>query len=167
MRHLFRQIVAACTLGNPVTRTAQRQIRKCALIASLLVLPGVHVDCTCSLAGAQEIAGRYKLTGANIQYRITVPQQKPAAAIVIQYLPPQTLIQNATPAFSSYDPQTGIVKWLFSEVAPGILTISLQLAHPLERNEIKAEVLFKDHSGASSTFAIEPLPMKRRQLEGC
>ena len=132
------------------------------------IIPFIFVALLCmGTAKAQELAGRYKHTGATITYRITVPQQKPAAAIVLQYLPPGTTIQNALPAFSSYDPKTGIVKWLFSDVTPGVLVIELQLTQPVTSQEIKAEVLFKDHQGVSNTFAIEPLPMKRKQLEGC
>ncbi len=167
MRQLFKLLLVKIFLNNKVTLPARLQIMKRTVIACLLLLSGFHIDCMLTPVIAQEMAGRYKMTGASIRYQVTVPQQKPAAVIVVQYLPPHTAIKNATPGYSTYDPQTGIVKWLFSEVEPGVLTINLQLANPVERNDVKAEVLFKDHSGASSIFAIEPLAMKRKQMEGC
>ena len=163
----FRCMFFACLRCKVFRLPTHPWIRNNVAIAFLCLASYFHALGPTSQAEAQEIAGRYKLTGASIRYQIAVPQQKPAAVIIIQYLPPHTAIQNAIPAYDTYDPQTGIVKWLLSEVEPGVLTIRLQMASPVDQHAIKAEVLFKDHSGASNTFAIEPLPMKRTQLEGC
>ena len=66
-----------------------------------------------------------------------------------------------------YDPETGEMRWLFTNPEAGLLRISLKLAEPLAAQQVRAEALFKDHSGQSSNYAIRPAPMKRRVLEGC
>ena len=145
-----------------------RFVRRLFVLALSVSVLGVAVLSLPPMAGAQqEIAGRYKLSGAEIQYTITIPQQRPAAVIVVQYLPPGTEILQATPQYSSYDGATGIAKWLFIDAQPGPLRLRITLARPLDNRDIQAEVLFKDQSGTSSTFTIAPTPVKRKVLEGC
>ena len=115
----------------------------------------------------QEIAGRYKLKGAEIVHTITIPAQRPAAVIVVQYLPPGTEILQTTPQYSSYDGATGTLKWLFIDAQPGPLQLRVTLARPVDSRDIHAEVLFKDQTGASSTYTIAPAPVIRKALEGC
>ena len=114
----------------------------------------------------QEIAGRYKLKGAEIVHTITIPPQRPAAVIVVQYLPPGTEILQTTPQHSSYDGATGTLKWLFIDAQPGPLQLRVTLAKPVDSRDIHAEVLFKDQAGASSTYTIAPAPVIRKALEG-
>lgn len=115
----------------------------------------------------QEIAGRYKLKGTEIVHTITIPQQRPAAVIVVQYLPPGTEILQTTPQHSSYDGATGTLKWLFIDAQPGPLQLRISLSRPVASHDIRAEVLFKDQSGTSSTYTIAPAPVIRKALEGC
>ena len=116
---------------------------------------------------AEELIGRYKLRGANIDYTITIPQERPAAAIIIQYLPAGTKVLGSSPAVSSDVPESGEMRWLFTNPEAGRLRISLELAKPLANHQIRAEALFKDHSGQNSNYAIRPAPLKRKMLEGC
>jgi len=137
----------------------------CTITVILLLIGGLAC---CSYAkDQQEIAGRYTVHGTRILHKITLPQQRPSAVIVVQYLPPQTKILQTTPHFSSYDETTGIVKWLLSETESGRLTISITLEKPVDRHRIRAEVLFKDQTGISNAFTIAPSPLKRKMLEGC
>lgn len=115
----------------------------------------------------QEIAGRYKLKGTEIVHTITIPPQRPAAVIVVQYLPPGTEILQTIPQHSSYDGATGTLKWLFIDAQPGPLQLRITLSRPVASHDIRAEVLFKDQSGTSSTYTIAPAPVIRKALEGC
>lgn len=119
------------------------------------------------LAEERQVAGRYKVSGNTILHTITIPAQPPVAVIVVQYLPPGTLITSADPAYSSYDQATGEVKWLLRSVSPGVLQMRLTLAHEVDKGKIRAEALFKDALGGSSTYALSPQPMKRKVVEGC
>ncbi len=116
---------------------------------------------------AEELFGRYKIRDRRIDYTITIPQQRPAAAIIVQYLPPQTEVLGSDPPCNSYDPESGEMKWLFTDPQPGALRISLELAAPVSNQDVRAEVLFKDHTGASSSYSGRPLPLMRKMLEGC
>lgn len=143
-------------------------IRLFFIAAFVVPVTGVVVFPFSSPAWAQqEIAGRYKLKGAEIVHTITIPPQRPAAVIVVQYLPPGTEIVQTTPQYSSYDGATGTVKWLFIDAQPGPLQLRLTLGRPVDSRDIRAEVLFKDQSGTSSTYTIAPAPVIRKALEGC
>ncbi|MDD2464235.1 MAG: hypothetical protein PHI97_09575 [Desulfobulbus sp.] len=145
------------------------------------ILHGIFVALTCttiflgtdglrsgSLAREQqEIAGRYRFTGTEITHKINIPQQTPDAVIVVQYLPPNTEILDAIPAYNSYDATYGVAKWLFTKAQPGVLKIQIKLAQPVDSQHIRAEVLFKDHTGASNAYTIAPAPLRRKILEGC
>ena len=135
------------------------------LLLALFISQGI-AGRTC-LAEERQVAGRYKVSGNTIMHTITIPPQPPAAVIVVQYLPPGTPIASAAPAYSSYDPTTGEVKWLLKGVSPGVLQIRLTLAHEVNKDKIRAEALFKDALGGSSTYALSPQPMKRKTVEGC
>ena len=136
-------------------------------LRTMTVLMALLFTFFCQELQAEELIGRYKLRGTDIDYSITIPQERPAAAIIIQYLPAGTEVLSSCPAFSSYDPETGEMRWLFTNPEAGLLRISLKLAEPLAAQQVRAEALFQDHSGQSSNYAIRPAPMKRRVLEGC
>jgi hypothetical protein len=113
------------------------------------------------------IAGRYKHRGRRITHRIAIPLHPPAAAIVVQHLPPGTVIEKSVPAYSSYDVESGTVKWLFPGVQPGTLKIRIILGERVEPGKISAEVLFKERSGESNTFTVQPSVMRSTAIEGC
>lgn len=135
------------------------------VLVSLSLLQGLAGE-NC-FAGDQQVVGRYKVSGATIRHTITIPPQPPMAVIVVQYLPPGTEIIAAEPAFSRYDQEKGEVKWLFKDVNPGPLTIDLKLGHEVDRNQLRAEALFKDGQGGSNTYTLAPQPMMRKAIEGC
>lgn len=148
----------------------QYRARKSVRLASFLLLAlSISQGIAGPICRAEErqVAGRYKVSGNTILHTITIPAQPPAAVIVVQYLPPGTQIASADPAYSSYDPATGEAKWLLKGVSPGVLQIRLTLAHEVNKDKIRAEALFKDAVGGSSTYALSPQPMKRKAVEGC
>lgn len=122
---------------------------------------------TVPVQAAEELFGRYRIRDTRIDYTITIPQQRPAAAIIIQYLPPHTEVLSSQPPCNSYDPESGEMKWLFTDPSPGDLRIGLELAAPISSREVRAEVLFKDHTGESHSHSGKPLPLMRKMLEGC
>ena len=135
------------------------------LLLSLLLSQGI-AGSVCQ-AEERQVAGRYKVNGNTILHTITIPTQPPVAVIVVQYLPPGTSITSTDPSYSSYDKTTGEVKWLLKGVPPGLLQIRLTLAHEVDKDKVRAEALFKDALGGSSTYTLTPQPMKRKTIEGC
>lgn len=131
------------------------------LFASLLLnpLPGG--------AAEEQVGGRYKFKGRKISHRIIIPEDPPAAVILVQYLPAGTVIEKAVPHYSSYDPVNGVAKWLFTEVQPGPMKVKVKLGQKVPRDQVSAEVLFKDAVGGSETLTISPMPLKRAAIEGC
>ena len=138
-----------------------------ALAVAVFLATGAVLSLSSPVWAQQEVAGRYKLKGAEIVHTITIPPQRPAAVIVVQYLPPGTEILQTTPQYSSYDGVTGTLKWLFIDAQPGPLQLRISLSRPVASHDIRAEVLFKDQSGTSSTYTIAPAPVIRKALEGC
>ncbi|WP_153306514.1 hypothetical protein [Desulfogranum japonicum] len=142
------------------------QLKKRAL--HMVLVLGVLLSCTpCSTALGQDIIGRYKVKGNRIIHKIVIPQDPPAAVIVLQYLPKGTDVVKTSPDYSSYDKETGTLKWLFDDVQPGHLSLKITLAKRIDAKNISAEVLFLDQTGQSNIFSLSPLPMKRRAIEGC
>lgn len=135
------------------------------LLLALFIFQGIAGPLC--LAEERQVAGRYKVNGNTILHTIIIPQQPPVAVIVVQYLPPGTVITSAEPAYSSYDQATGEAKWLLKGVPPGLLQIRLTLAHEVNKDKIRAEALFKDALGGSNPYALTPQPMKRKAVEGC
>lgn len=154
MNHLF------CLLCTPA-------LRRSLLGFGIFLIFLLAAICAHAAVPAEELAGRYKIRDTRIDYSISIPQERPAAAIIIQYLPPQTKVLSSCPAYNSYDPETGEMKWLFADPEPGLLRIILELEQTLTNQDVRAEALFKDHSGLSSTYSIQAAPMRRRMLEGC
>ena len=131
------------------------------LFTLLLINPGL------GQTAEEHIGGRYKFSGKTISHRIIIPANPPAAVILVQYLPTGTTIEKARPHYSSYDPERGVAKWLFTDVQPGPLKVKLKLGQMVPRDKVSAEVLFKDDVGGSETLTITPMPLKRKAIEGC
>ena len=125
-----------------------------------LGLPGLR-------AAEQEVAGRYKIYDWGIRFTITVPDPPPAAAIIVLHLPPDVTVDEATPPVGSHDRGTGEVKWLPPDISPGRLHLKLNLSRRVGKEEVRSEVLFRDVSGGSSSYALKPIDVKRAAIEGC
>lgn len=134
------------------------------LLLLLLALP-----CQTSQGAAQEIAARYSQPrGTQISWQISIPSPPPAAVIVSQSIPPGTVITGSSPAYSSYDQDTGIAKWLLTNVQAGTITMSMELATPIrKKGEIHGKIIFQDQRAQAIAEGFMTLQSKKKAIEGC
>lgn len=109
-------------------------------------------------AGDALVGGQYQsAAGQDIQLLVTVGSPAPTTLIVIQNLPPGTVVDSASPAFNQYDAGKGEVKWLLTHVNPGRYTINLRLQHPVVSGRISGDIRYKDPgSGRMITLRVRP-----------
>lgn len=106
--------------------------------------------------------------GNYITWKIRVPSPPPAAVIIIQYILPGTEILQSSHALSSYDKKRGIVKWLITPVAPGLLKMDMKISRPIrKKGEIHGEVMFKDASHHTTASVFMKPRARKKALEGC
>lgn len=117
------------------------------------------------------ISARYsKPRGNNIKWHISIPSPPPAAVIVIQSIPPGTIVETSSPSHQSYDPETGTVKWLLTGVHPGKISMKMKLDTPiLKKGEIRGQIIFQDKSKKPIAFVFMTPTKKTRTMaiEGC
>ncbi len=135
----------------------------------LLLLIMLALPCQTSLAGSPEIKARYRQPrGTKISWQISIPSPPPAAVIVIQSIPPGTMIKDSSPAFSSHDPSTGTAKWLLTGVQTGRITMSMELDNPIrKKGEIHGKIIFQDQSAQAIAEGFMILQNKKKAIEGC
>lgn len=85
-----------------------------------------------------------KSQGKQIQLLLSIPPSPPASIIVIQHLPPGTVIVRSSPGISKYIKNRGEAKWLLKGVRAGSLKVNLELAQALAGNQIHGEIRYKD-----------------------
>lgn len=109
-------------------------------------------------AGDVLVKGQYlSAAGQDIQLLITVGSPAPTTLIVIQNLPPGTVVDSASPAFNQYDAGKGEVKWLLTHVNPGRYTVNLHLQHPVASGHISGDIRYKDPgSGRMINLRVRP-----------
>jgi len=109
-------------------------------------------------AGEPLVGGQYlSAAGQDIQLLVTVSSPAPSTLIVIQNLPPGTVIDAASPAFNQYDAGKGEVKWLLTHVNPGRYTVSLRLQRPVVSGGISGDIRYKDPgSGRMINLRVRP-----------
>ena len=95
-----------------------------------------------SAAKEQAISARYSNPrGTEIKWYISVPESPPAAVIILQKIPPQTIVLHSSPPYHSYDRKTGTVKWLLTHVKPGKIFMTMKLDTPIrKKGEIRGEI---------------------------
>ncbi|MCI5144017.1 MAG: hypothetical protein D3923_00480 [Candidatus Electrothrix sp. AR3] len=88
------------------------------------------------------ITARYSQPrGTQIKWQITIPESPPAAVIIIQRIPPQTVVLKSSPTYHSHDQATGTVKWLLTNIQPGKISMSMELDKPImKKGEIHGEI---------------------------
>ncbi len=144
---------------------AQRSV----LLAVLLVMSlFVVVDCAVA-ADLAEIRARYSQPrGTKISWKIHIPSPPPAAVIVLQSIPPGTIIKNSSPSHSSYDSASGTVKWLLSAVQPGTIKMKMELGRPIrKKGEIHGKIIFQDTSSRAIAEGSMTSKNKKKAIEGC
>jgi len=122
-----------------------------------------------SFASGQEISARYRQPrGTQISWTISVPSPPPAAVIVSQSIPPGTLIKDSLPPHNSYDPATGIAKWLITDVKAGRMEMSMELDTPIrKKGEIHGKIIFQDQSAKPYAEGFILMKNRKTAIEGC
>jgi len=82
--------------------------------------------------------------GRSIVLELQILSPPPSSLIVQQFLPPGTEIVSAKPELKQFRQDKGIAKWLLTKLAPGKLSIDLQLAATLPAGTVRAEVRYRD-----------------------
>lgn len=120
-------------------------------------------------AEQQTIRARYlHPRGTDIKWKIYIPSPPPAAVIVIQSIPPGTVIEKSSPQLESYDPETGTAKWLLTEVQPGKITMRMELNQPIrKKGEIHGEIIFQDQENTPIASVFMSPKKKTKAIEGC
>ncbi len=135
----------------------------CLLALFLLIAP------LCQAAGLAEINARYSQPrGTKIGWQIHIPSPAPAAVIVLQTIPPGTVVKSCTPQQSSYDSATGTVKWLLTKVRPGTIKMRMELDRPIrKKGEIHGKIIFQDNVAQPTASKVMTLKSRTKAIEGC
>lgn len=127
-------------------------------------LPPCHAT-----AEQTEIESRYsQARGKQIKWQVTIPNPAPVAVIVIQTIPRGTTILTSQPDYNNFNPVTGTIKWLLSNVQPGIINMSIELDRPiLRKGEIHGKIIFQDNSSHPMAEAFITRKNRKKSIEGC
>lgn len=111
------------------------------LIAGILICPS-------SAEAENLVSGHYlKGQGQEIKIELKISSPAPPLVIVSQHLPQGVKVVAASPELTKYKPSKGVAKWLLRKVAPGKMTLSLQLDRSVEKGEINGEIRCRDAAG--------------------
>ena len=119
------------------------------LIAGILI---------CPLAADAEnlVSGHYlKGEGQEIKIELKISSPAPPLVIVVQHLPKGVKVVAAEPELQKYMPNKVVAKWLLHKVAPGKMTVSLQLDRSVEKGEISGEIRCRDAAGKMVNIPIK------------
>jgi len=136
------------------------------LCGLLLLLAMATNGLAADLAG---IHARYSQPrGTKISWQIHIPSPAPAAVIVLQTIPPGTIVESCSPPESSYDSSTGTVKWLLTKVKPGTIKMKMKLDRPIrKKGEIHGKIIFQDTAHKPVAEGFMTLKSKKKAIEGC
>jgi hypothetical protein len=120
-----------------------------------VVLTGFLLDP--SPAGAEKlVSGRYlQGAGERIAIELEIGSPPPALVIVIQNLPQGVKVTDSKPKLKTYDPASGVAKWLLNKPNPGKMTVSFELDRPLAKGEVEGELRFRDDAGRMVSVALK------------
>jgi len=120
------------------------------LIVFLALTTGVFIYCNAN-AAENLVTGKYiSSNGTDIILHLTIQNPAPANLIVEQYLGPENIILNTTPAAKKTDSTQGNIKWLFKNTRNGILSLTIHLSAPLN-GDISAIVRYRTPQGGTFT----------------
>ncbi len=106
---------------------------------------------------ATEIKAHYtRAEGKTITLNLAIASPPPNSIIVIQNLPPGSLLIRSTPPHKSYKKKPGKIKWLIKNPAAGNMNIQLQLKNPVPAGAVSAMVRYLDAN--TGTFKTEVVP---------
>ncbi|PIE66447.1 MAG: hypothetical protein CSA26_00825 [Desulfobacterales bacterium] len=93
-----------------------------------------------------DVSGSYQSAGTDVRIQIQVSNPAPMAFIVLQHLPKGVKLVSASPKPLGKGKQ---VKWLFKHARPGVTTISMKLSKPVEKQQLKGEIRFRQAKGSA------------------
>ncbi len=139
----------------------------------IITIPLLCIAIQPAFSSSEEIAARYlQPRGTKIRWKIRIPSPPPAAVIVTQTIPAGTDIKSSSPQYSSYDKETGTVKWLLDNVKPGTMIMKMELDRPIrKKGEISGKITFQDKTTRPiAEVFMTPKKTSRNKLkriEGC
>lgn len=103
------------------------------------------------VSAAESVTGRYlSATGTSVVLSLSLQKPSPANLIVEQYLASGNKIVATSPPAKKVDAAGGKVKWLLTNTQKRTITLTIQLASPLQGN-IRAMVRYRDPGSGSFT----------------
>ena len=94
---------------------------------------------------AEGIHARYlENSGMRTVLELTVEDPPPSSVIVQQRIPQGTEIQSTIPPYIKFVASKGVVKWLFKQPQPGVVTIVLNYSKPLAARGATAVIRCKN-----------------------
>ncbi|MCK4840197.1 MAG: hypothetical protein KAS94_15430 [Desulfobulbaceae bacterium] len=122
----------------------------------LVVLIAGILICPLSADAENLVSGRYlKGAGQEIKIELMISSPAPPLVIVVQHLPKGVKVVAAEPELKKYKPNKGVAKWLLHKVAPGKMTVSLQLDRSVEKGEINGEIRCRDTAGKMVSIPLQ------------
>ena len=98
-------------------------------------------------AGAEGVQARYLENSAKTSIlEITIEDPAPSSVIVKQHIPPGTGIKSATPSYSKFAADKGVVKWLLKRPTPGVKRIRMNYSTALSTQGATAVIRCKSPS---------------------
>jgi len=87
-------------------------------------------------AAAEPVSARYLgVSGDTVRLRITIGSPSPQNMILEQYLPPGAQMVGSSPSARQVR-NSGVVKWLFKNVSPGNIEVSMRVSPPAAARNI-------------------------------
>ncbi len=84
---------------------------------------------TATISSAEPATGRYiSVSGDTIKLQLTIASPAPQNLILEQYVPPGTQILSTSPKARKINSKSGVVKWLFKGVSPGVTIVTMQVS---------------------------------------
>lgn len=150
------------------SRTKISYMRRFATVSISLIIIAITLYVPAAIAD-DTISARYQQPrGSHIKWVVNIPEQLPAAVIIIQYIRPGSEILHSSHPMSSYDQEKGVAKWLLTPTSSGPMKMSIRVSKPiLKKGQIRGDVIFKDESDNMTTSIFRETRTKKKAYEGC
>jgi hypothetical protein len=122
----------------------------------ILALLGCFIAATTATAYAAEaVTGRYLAASGNtIKLQLKIASPAPQNLILEQYVPPGTQILNTSPKARKINSRSGVVKWLFKGVSPGVTVITMQVSPAAATKAVNGMLRYRLPGGGMSEQRI-------------
>jgi len=98
-------------------------------------------------SAAEPVSARYLgVSGDTVRLRITIGSPSPQNMILEQYLPPGAQMVGSSPSARQVR-NSGVVKWLFKNVSPGNIEVSMRVSPPAAAKNIGGTLRYRMPGG--------------------